>query len=385
MNYGVTPQGFIRKSYDTLLSEMQALAQSAEYFGSTIDLSDESPLGAEVKLMAYALGKQWQLAEDIYYSFDIDSAEGVVLNRLTKLGLVEKKDEQYSTGYLKFSGDPLKPISKGTQAETEQGTIFETTEYIETDAEGNALVAAQCLTSGAAGNVSAGSITKIKTPVADITSVTNLTSFVGGRAAESDYELRTRYDSNQLASGSSINAIKAEVLNIQDVVKAEGYENTENFENENGLPAGSIEIIALGGNEDSIAKIILSHKPAGINTFGNVSRSVIDSSGRSHTIRFSRPEELTCYVKYVLSINSNFDEDSVPAIKSAAADYINNLTIAAPAYGWKLGNLLQSYEGIENVRAYLGLSAGSIALDKLTPGIRQIIKTDTSKVVVEYE
>jgi uncharacterized phage protein gp47/JayE len=127
MNYGLTPQGFIRKPYETLLSELQAMAQSSEYFGESIDLSDESPLGAEIKLMAWAIGKQWQLAEDVYYSFDIDVAEGVALNRLTKLGLVNRKDELASGGYLKFSGDPLVSVGIGTQAETEQGVVFQTT------------------------------------------------------------------------------------------------------------------------------------------------------------------------------------------------------------------------------------------------------------------
>ncbi len=385
MSYGVTSAGFIRKTYDTLLSEMQAKTQSAEFFGETIDLSDESPIGAEIKLMAWALSNQWQLAEDVYYSFDIDVAEGIPLNRLTKLGLVSRKDEQPAGGYLRFAGDPWSPVSKGTQAETEQGVIFETTVHGTTDSEGVVLVAAECLEAGAAGNVAAGSINKIKTPVAGISSVTNPSGFTDGRSVESDYELKERYKSTQLASGSSLEAIRAEVLNISEVTQAIGYENVENYEDANGLSAGAIELIVSGGDNDTIAKTILTQKPAGINTFGNVSMTVTDSQRKNHTIKFSRPEEIQVYIRYVLSDNPEFDTEYEATIKSAAVEFINSLEIASTAYSWKLCSLLQDVKGLENVQAFLGLSSGSVTLDKITPGIRQILKTTTDKVVIAYE
>ncbi len=385
MSYGVTAAGFVRKTYDTLLSEVQAKAQSAEYFGESIDLSDESPIGAEVKLMAWALSNQWQLAEDVYYSFDIDVAEGVPLNRLTKLGLVTRKDEQAAGGYLKFTGDPYSPVSIGTQAETEQGIIFQTTVIGTTDSEGNVTIAAVCTVEGTSGNVPAGSIIKIKTPVSGISSVTNPSAFTGGRVVETDYELKDRYDSTQLASGSALEAIRAEILNISEVSEAIGYENVENYTDANGLPAGAIELIVSGGDEDTIAETIMTQKSAGINTYGNVSKTVADSQGKNHTIKFSRPEEAQVYIKYVLSVNSKFDNTYESNIKSDAVKYINNLIIAGTAYGWKLCSLLQDIEGLENVKAYLGLSASTASSDKIAPGVRQILKTTSDKVVIVYE
>ncbi len=324
MSYGVTPAGFIRKSYDTLLSEMQTKAQSAEFFGESIDLSDENPIGAEIKLMAWALSNQWQLAEDVYYSFDIDVAEGVSLNRLVALGQVKRKDGQPVGGYLCFTGDPQSPISKGTQAETEQGVIFETIVFGATNDEGVALIATKCLEVGVAGNVPAGSINKIKTPVAGILTVTNPSGFTDGRSVESDYELKERYRSTQLASGSALAAIRAGVLNISGVTQAIGYENIENYVDANGLPAGAIELIVSGGDDDTIAKIILSQKPAGINTFGNISRTVMDTQEKEHIIKFSRPEEIQGYIRYVLSVNSEFDPEYEATIKSTAVEFINS-------------------------------------------------------------
>ena len=385
MNYGVTPQGFIRKPYDTLLSEMQALAQSSEYFGSTIDLSDESPVGIDIKLMSYALSRQWQLAEDVYYSFDLDASEGAALVRLTKLGFVEKKDEQYATGYLTFHGEAEREIPAGTQAETKQGIVFSTIVSSQTDSEGNVTIAAKCLTAGTAGNVAAGSITSIKTPVPGISTVANFTSFAGGMAMETDAGLRDRFENTQLASGSSLPAIEAQVLELEGVSAAKGYENVENYTDENGLPPKSISIIALGGNEDIIAELIFQKKAAGINTHGTISKIIIDSHGNSHTIKFSRPEEVQVYVRYVLDVNSNYNPADESTIKSVAVESINGLSIASQAYAWKLCNLLQNIEGLDNVKAYLGLSAGNTTLDKITPDIDQILKTASSQVVIEYE
>jgi hypothetical protein len=111
------------------------------------------------------------------------------------------------------------------------------------------------------------------------------------RSVETDYELNERSSESQVASGSSLDAIRAKVLNISDVSEAIGYENVENYEDENGLPAKSIELIVSGGDDDEIAETILAQKSGGISTNGNTSRTVSDSQGKNHTIKFSRPEE----------------------------------------------------------------------------------------------
>ena len=385
MDYGVTASGFVRKSYEKILSDLQALARSSEYFGESIDLSDESPIGAEIKLMAWALGNQWQLAEDVYYSFDIDAAEGVALNRLTKLGLVTRKDEIFSYGYLEFSGDPYSPIPIGTQAETEQGVVFATKVFNSTDEEGNAIIEAECMESGVVGNVTAESITKIKTPVAGIMSVINPIPFEGGRSVESDYELKNRYESSHLASGSALDAIVAKVLSIPAVLEAIGYENVENYTDVNNVPAGSVEIIVAGGDDDEIARTIFKQKPAGINTAGNIAKTVFDSKDKDHIIRFSRPDIVQIYIKYVLSVNANFDHQYEDSIKQTIVDFANSMPIAAALYSWKLCSLLRDVSGLEDVKVFLGVTSSNVTLDRLMPSSHQLYKTSMSRVDIQYE
>jgi len=46
---------------------------------------------------------------------------------------------------------------------------------------------------------------------------------------------------------------------------------------------------------------------------------------------------------------------------------------------------LQDIQGVENVQAFMGFTSGFAILDKITPGIRQILKTALDKVVIIYE
>ena len=384
MDYGITSKGFIRKSYEVLLEELQTFVRSAEIFGETIDLSDYSIIGAQLKLMAWALSRQWELAEETYYSFDIDQAEGVALNRLTRLGFVSKRGALRARGYLLFRGGSHCTIPPGTQVETETGIVFVTIIFGITDETGSVTIEAECIELGTIGNVSAGNISKIKTPVAGIDSVTNPLPFRSGRNIETDYEQRARFKALPLAAGSSLDAIIVKVLNVPHVMDAIGYENVENIIIDDIMP-GAIEIVVEEGDGEEIAKTIFSSKPAGINTSGNTEMTVHDSRGRAHLIRFSRPENVEVYVEYVLSVDANFDPDYIPNIKEATVASINNLPIAATLFSWKLCNLLYGITGIVNARALVGLTEDQIVTDRLIPSSRQVYKTSITKVVVSYE
>ena len=48
--FGATPQGFIKKTEDVLIAEGESRAR--ELFGSDVDLSIYSPLGAFIRLIA---------------------------------------------------------------------------------------------------------------------------------------------------------------------------------------------------------------------------------------------------------------------------------------------------------------------------------------------
>lgn len=96
MAYGVQPTGYVRKPLSVILAELEA-AMTTE-FGPGVIQTPQSPLGQLNGLMADLIAELWELAEDVYQSYDPDQAEGSRLDILGRLRLVRRAgDESDST------------------------------------------------------------------------------------------------------------------------------------------------------------------------------------------------------------------------------------------------------------------------------------------------
>lgn len=87
-DYGVTPTGFSRKPLLTLLDEIQSKAK--EVFGEGVIQTPESPLGQLNGMFASLSSTAWEIAEATYQSYDPDQAEGVRLEQLGRIRLLER-------------------------------------------------------------------------------------------------------------------------------------------------------------------------------------------------------------------------------------------------------------------------------------------------------
>lgn len=88
MIYGVVSTGFSRKPLAVIQTEIQAAA--IEVFGEDVIQTAQSPLGQLHGLMADLISQQWEMAEDTYQSYDPDQAEGVRLDMLARLRVLER-------------------------------------------------------------------------------------------------------------------------------------------------------------------------------------------------------------------------------------------------------------------------------------------------------
>ncbi|MDD5774274.1 MAG: baseplate J/gp47 family protein, partial [bacterium] len=104
MAFGITDAGFILKTQDDILQELTDLAVLPEYFGPTQDLTIYDPVGQFLNIMAKALSDSWEGLEDAYYSFFIDTAEGVSLDRVVALGGMTRIGAQKATVTITASG-----------------------------------------------------------------------------------------------------------------------------------------------------------------------------------------------------------------------------------------------------------------------------------------
>jgi hypothetical protein len=97
MSYGTTPTGFVRKPLVQILAEIEENAK--QVFGENVIQSPESPLGQLNRLCASLGTTLWETAEDTYQSYDPDQAEGVRLEQLGRIRLLERMDGEGDADY----------------------------------------------------------------------------------------------------------------------------------------------------------------------------------------------------------------------------------------------------------------------------------------------
>lgn len=167
----------------------------------------------------------------------------------------------------------------------------------------------------------------IDTPVAGLDSITNLKAGVIGRNVETDIELRIRHAKSVRATGSAmVEAIKDRMLqDVPEVTSIRIYENRTNVANEFSMPAHSFESVIIGGVDSDIANQLWLTKPAGIETYGNVTNNVVDSNGDAQTVKFSRSIPKYGWLTITVAL---YTEEALPSaaaisIKEACVNYAN--------------------------------------------------------------
>jgi uncharacterized phage protein gp47/JayE len=147
----------------------------------------------------------------------------------------------------------------------------------------------------------------------------NSTDADPGTNLETDEELRLRREQLLRAGGSAtVEAIKANLLQVTDVENVSVIENTLDVTSVEGLPPHSFEAIVLGGTDQDVADDIWTNKPAGIETYGSSTTAVTDSMGISHNINYTRPTNVPIEMVYTLTKTSDYPADGDDQVKAAA-------------------------------------------------------------------
>ena len=129
-------------------------------------------------------------------------------------------------------------------------------------------------------------------------------------------------------------------------------------------------------------------KPAGIETVGDISMSVIDSQGAIHTIKFSRVLEKDIFIEVRIKGNSDPSEGN---LYPSNGDYLVEESLLSFLRGFKIGqdiivNLMYSpintVPGITGVDILMGLSPNPISSDNIAISGSEIARFDSSRIEV---
>lgn len=126
MAYGITENGFVRKTSEEIITDLET--QWKDKFGADSDLGEDSPNSILIGLAAAMSNELWMLAEDTYNSLNRNSASGVPLDNAMSLIGAERKDAAPSTANVSFRGDNNTVLPINTQVKQgSTGLVFQTT------------------------------------------------------------------------------------------------------------------------------------------------------------------------------------------------------------------------------------------------------------------
>ena len=249
MAYGVQPTGFVRKGLPEILEGMEAKAR--EVFGAGVIQTPQSPMGQLNGLLADIIAQEWEIAEATYQSYDPDQAEGLRLEQLARIRLLERA------------------------------------------------------------------------------------------LGETDPQLAraiTNEDVARIGRADFYRAVRA----IPGVTFARIYANDSNATDANGMPAHSVSVAVLGGNNAAIAQTARRFIVPGITSSGNVAvETVID--GFCRTINITRPAEIEVRLEVDVRKVNDLQGCPPPSNAAIAEAIVNGLTgDNRPANGVAITNHLIS-------------------------------------------
>lgn len=182
-------------------------------------------------------------------------------------------------------------------------------------------VADVVFTAESAGPVGAlsGTLNAIATPVNGWRGVTNLLDAKTGAFIESNNALRARREAELAPGGESTpEAIRSRVLSVgattnNPVTSCRVFYNDTDYVDANGLLPHSVEVVVLGGADDttppgissdpaaSVAAAVWSSVAAGTRTLGNTAITIIDSQGNAQVVNFQRATPTPIWVDVAVS------------------------------------------------------------------------------------
>jgi hypothetical protein len=394
MPYGLTPTGFVRKPYEVIVAEMEAFEKGNTTAGPALNVSATSIFGQVNACVGAQIAEAWEALEALDAAFDPDRAEDAAQDNLYSLTNTGRKAATYSTVTARVNLDIGTTLLAGTHIASVDGNPqarFTPVANFTAPSTGNHNVPFVALDVGPV-VANTGTLEVIDVaPGSGWNAVTNLADAALGTPIESSAAYRLRRAQELAAQGGgTLDGIRADLTQINDVSSAAARENVSDVEDENGLPAHSFEAIVLGGADQDIGDSIWKNKPAGIETHGNEGVEVVDSEGNEQEVAFSRPDVVEVYAGVTVTVDPDEyagDAALEAAIVAATQDANDRafLDSGDDVYAARLVCIALEVAGVLDV--HVGLSTSSApdsgeGDSRIVIGAREIAQLHASRIEV---
>jgi uncharacterized phage protein gp47/JayE len=232
----------------------------------------------------------------------------------------------------------------------------------------------------------ANTLTVIESVVPGWTAFNNPLDADIGKAIETDSAYRLRRKQALAAGGSgTVAAIRTRILEIPEVREAFVVENHTDLPDGFGRPPHSFQAIVLDGSNTDVATAIMDEKPAGIQTFGSTSVSLVDSQGFTEVINFSRPTEILIYLELDLHVGPTYPALGDAAVRDAVLAYAHdNFLIGDTVYPDLLYCPIESVPGIQTITLRIGTAPAPIGNAPIPITITQIAIFDSGRITIAH-
>lgn len=238
-------------------------------------------------------------------------------------------------------------------------------------------------------SVAEKALSVIDNPISGLTRVFNPAVATIGRNLETDAEAKIRRGQRiQISVAGPIAAIDNKIFELNDEIDKTTIEYAHTFENigpddpdSRGIPKSAFEafVFLTAGATDrdqEIAQAIFDSKPAGIQPHGDISKTVADSEGLDHTIKFSRPTTVPIYLILDITVTAAYPSDGDTQVKNIMVTWGEGLGVGQDVIVFpSLVAQLDAVPGITDVVVKIGIAPAptldnNIVIDDgITPGV----------------
>lgn len=391
----VTSSGLIVPDTSTILDQVTQDFKNA--LGQDLDTTPETPQGRLIQLMTDYRVNSLAINAANANQINLRYATGRFLDAIGSFYGTERIAATSTRVLATVTGEANTVIPQGSQAQTTAGDIF----Y----AENNITIGQNGIASGYFLSLEKGQIpcelntlNQIVNAVLGWETINNTSNAIIGTNIESDTDFRIRIQASRFTGISLMQAVKAKLANIENVLSSWAYDNYEDAPiTYDGvtIPAHSICVVVDGGTDQEIAQAIYEVKTGGTGyttiTGQSVTQTVIDGAYNvPYQVTFNRPE----YVPFKINIqvrNVNYSgSDLVTDVKNAIIRWSEGLVNGVD--GLKIGQNVSPFEisaavsdeipeiYVKNCR--IALVGGSLSTNELDFTVSQIGQIELSNITV---
>lgn len=381
MPFGVTTEGFTRKPFTQIQSEMQAYVRAK--ISKHLQLTEKTGLGNVLNAASDQIAEAWEAQEASYHAFDKDNALDDAFVALCELTGTKRRGATKGTASTTCTfagGVTYPPGALIAHVDGFPDNRWVNRDTVVTTTGGSYPVLFDSETAGAKGVALTGTLIRIAQPVTGWNTVTNAVDATPGTDIESIEALYVRREQELQRGGSGpVAAIRAAVSEVAGVVQVKSVENKTDYWTT--IPPHSFRIIVWDGiapaaSNNVIAQAILDNASGGIPTIGAQSGTAIDKDGTSVTINFDRATGVLIWI--VADVVG-----STAGVAAAILAEATKLGVGSTVIQKKLAAAAVDLPAVSDLASFtLGLAPAPVGVANLVMAVDQIPLFDVSRISV---